>query len=430
MTRSLDEHAPPPDGRAATPARRRMSTWLALVVLGLALGMIAFPLIAMASPEAAQLPSSPRDVLEAAGIAATVLAWLSMLGTGAALSILRPWNAIGWLLLFAGFTTVGTLFGELYVQFALVLRWPLPGYPAVDWILPLFSTLSSVLIAVWVPLLFPTGSLPGRRWRPVAWAIGLVIVADITLRLFTDDSLEPFGRALPNPVAIGGDAGALAQALIGVTSVGLVASIILAYLSLITRFIRATGVERAQYKWFLAATGVVFVTVIGMAFTFVLGAEIAGVFYLLNLVAIGLPPIAIGIAVLRYRLYDIDRLISRTIGWALVTGIVVAVFAGVVLALQAVLAGVTQGETLAVAASTLLAFALFAPLRSRVQRAVDRRFDRARYDGERLVGAFGDRLRDETDLETIRAEVPATVDAAVRPVTVGLWLRERAGAER
>jgi hypothetical protein len=101
---------------------------------------------------------------------------------------------------------------------------------------------------------------------------------------------------------------------------------------------------------------------------------------------------------------------------------------GVVLALQALLAGFTQGETLAVAASTLAALALLQPVRRRIQVAVDRRFDRTRHDGQQLVGAFGERLRDETDLEIIRAEVPATVDAAVRPATVGLWLRERQGA--
>ncbi len=134
-------------------------------------------------------------------------------------------------------------------------------------------------------------------------------------------------------------------------------------------------------------------------------------------------PIAIEIAILRYRLYEIDRIISRTIGWALVTGILVAVFVAVVLTLQALLAGFTQGETLAVAASTLAAFALFQPLRRRIQVAVDRRFDRARYDGEQLVGAFGDRLRDEVELDAIRAEIPATIDLAVRPRQVGLWLR-------
>ncbi len=136
-------------------------------------------------------------------------------------------------------------------------------------------------------------------------------------------------------------------------------------------------------------------------------------------------PVAIGIAVLRYRLYEIDRLISRTIGWAIVTALLVGAFALLVLGSSAVLEPLTGGNTLAVAGSTLVVAALFTPLRARVQRAVDRRFDRARYDGERLVGAFGERLRDEVDLEVIRADVLGTVDQAVRPTTVGLWLRER-----
>jgi hypothetical protein len=138
-----------------------------------------------------------------------------------------------------------------------------------------------------------------------------------------------------------------------------------------------------------------------------------------------LVPIAIGIAVLRYRLYEIDRLISRTIGWALVTALLIGAFLLLVLASTELLRPLTGGNTLAVAGSTLIVAALFAPLRGRVQRAVDRRFDRARYDGERLLAAFGLRVRDEVDLETIRADVLATVDAAVRPAHAGLWLRER-----
>jgi hypothetical protein len=386
--------------------------------------MIAFLLVVSTLPESAALPGGPGgDPAESVGIAVTVLAWLSMLGTGTTLAIVRPRNAIGWLLLFAGVATVATYFGEVYVQIPLLLGWPLPAYPAVDWILPLWSTLSSVLIAVWVPLLFPDGSLPGRRWRPVAWVIGVLIVADVTLRLFTDDHLEPYGRALPNPIAVGGDAGAVAQAMIVVTSVGLVASIILAFLSLVVRFARAAGIERQQFKWFLASVALVFVTLIGMSVAFVVGIAIAGVFYVLNQVSVGLPPIAIGIAVLRYRLYEIDRLISRTIGWAIVTGILVAVFAAAVLGLQAALAGVTQGETLAVAASTLVAFALFAPVRRLVQRAVDRRFDRARYDGERVVAAFGERLRDRVDLKEVEADIETTVSAALRPGAVTVWVR-------
>lgn len=130
-----------------------------------------------------------------------------------------------------------------------------------------------------------------------------------------------------------------------------------------------------------------------------------------------------GVAILRYRLYEIDRLISRTIGWAIVTGLLVAVFAGAVVGLQALLAGFTQGQTLAVAASTLVAFALFQPVRRQVQRAVDRRFDRARYDAERTAGAFADRLRDETDIETVTADLTATTRAALAPAGLGIWIR-------
>jgi hypothetical protein len=134
-------------------------------------------------------------------------------------------------------------------------------------------------------------------------------------------------------------------------------------------------------------------------------------------------PIAIGIAVLRYRLYEIDRIISRSIAWAVVTGVLVAVFAGGVVALQAALAGFTQGETLAVAVSTLVAATLFQPLRRRVQRAVDRRFDRASYDGQRTVEAFAERLRDEVALDAVVADLHQTVATSIKPTSFGLWLR-------
>ena len=138
-------------------------------------------------------------------------------------------------------------------------------------------------------------------------------------------------------------------------------------------------------------------------------------------------PIAIGIAILRYHLYEIDRIVSRTIGWLAVTTIVGSVFVLAVVGLQAVLSPFTERNTLAVAGSTLVAAALFQPLRIRVQRSVDRRFHRARYDGERTVQALGSRLRDEVDLVRIRGAVIATADEAVEPAAAALWLRGSAG---
>ena len=134
-------------------------------------------------------------------------------------------------------------------------------------------------------------------------------------------------------------------------------------------------------------------------------------------------PIAIGVAILRYRLYDIDRLISRTVGWAIVTLVLLAVFGAGIVAIQAILVGVTQGETLAVAASTLAAFALFQPVRRRVQKAVDRRFDRARYDAARVVDGFSERLRDQLELATLGTEIVRVASETVRPASAAVWLR-------
>jgi hypothetical protein len=202
---------------------------------------------------------------------------------------------------------------------------------------------------------------------------------------------------------------------------------LLAVASLVIRYRRAAGVERAQLKWFAFVTAIsvpaFLVTVVLYGNTGV--APIASL--VAGLVAFGglaLLPIAIGIAVLRYRLYEIDRLVSRTISYGVLTAIVGGLFVGFILVFQAVLAPVTGSNELAVAGSTLLAAALFQPIRRRVQRIVDRRFNRSRYDAERTVAAFAERLRDEVDLEQLRAEILATVTATVEPSSVSLWLRE------
>jgi len=392
--------------------------------------MPVFMLVVVASPGSEELSSAPRgpeDVMLSLG---TVVAWLSMLITGAILSILRPRNPIGWLLLVSGACLILTNFAPTYAEAAVILGWSLPGYQLLDWLQPAFERLGSLLFIVWIPLLFPDGQLVGARWRPIAWAAVLLIPIFIALTFLTDNDDE-FGRTLPNPTALGGAAEEVAETVVSIMEVTLVGFIVLAFVSVIVRFRRSRGAARQQMKWFLGAVGLLFASQISTVVSWLLGAELlANSFYFAAELARGLVPIAIGIAVLRYRLYEIDRIISRTIGWALVTLLLVGSFVGLVLASTAVLEAITGGNTLAVAGSTLVVAALFTPLRSRVQRAVDRRFDRARYDGERLIGAFGERLRDEVDLETIRSDILGTVDQAVRPAGVGLWLRERQGGGR
>ncbi len=237
-----------------------------------------------------------------------------------------------------------------------------------------------------------------------------------------------------NPLIVGGVAGAVASFLSNVVATVLVViGGTLAVTSLVVRYRRAAVIERAQIKWFAA---VAMVTALGgianiAAYTASGAAAPMGALGVLNTISgfviysgLALLPVAIGVAILRYRLYEIDRLVSRTISWALMTLILGGLFVTAILVAQAVLAPFTGSNALAVAGSTLLVFALFAPIRQRVQRLVDRRFNRSRYDAERTVAAFAGRLRDEVDLEQLRSEILSTVSAAVEPSSVSLWLRD------
>jgi len=199
---------------------------------------------------------------------------------------------------------------------------------------------------------------------------------------------------------------------------------VLGVIGLLVRFHRSAGLARLQYRWLI--TAIVFVAVATLAWaiaTFVLSLDAYGLAWVAVVLAYPGVPIAIAVAVLRYRLYDIDRIVSRTIAYGLVTAVLFGVFAGVNLALQGVLSTVTANDSLTVAASTLAVAALFNPVRSRVQRVVDRRFNRARYDAEQTVAGLATRLRDELDLPTLASELDATVRRAIEPSSVGLWLR-------
>jgi hypothetical protein len=202
----------------------------------------------------------------------------------------------------------------------------------------------------------------------------------------------------------------------------MVVLLVVAAAALVVRWRRGDIVQRAQVKWVVGAAVVLLVAELLNVATFDPQDPVT-IFGIVATVAIVLVPLAMGIAILRYRLYDIDRIISRTIAYALVTGLLAATFATSVILSQSVLAMFIGGQTIAVAASTLAVFALFQPVLRRVRRAVDKRFDRARYDGERTASAFSDRLRHEVDMEAVNTDLRTTVSGALAPTTLAIWLR-------
>jgi hypothetical protein len=274
-------------------------------------------------------------------------------------------------------------------------------------------------------LVFPDGRLPSPRWRPLVAA--MLIAAPIAGLV---PALEPGRLAyypqFANPFGIEGFPG---RAIGAPAYVFLVLCVAVSAASLIVRWRRGGPVERAQLKWVAVAAILVGVSMTAYAVAFGPGVYNSVMDLLVGL-AFGYLPVAIGIAILRYRLYEIDRIISRGLAWTVVTALLVAVFAGSILVLQGVLAPVTGGSTLAVAVSTLIAAALFQPLRARVQRAVDRRFNRSRVDAQLAIDAFGAHLRDEVDLGALQGRLVGAVDATVKPARTALWIRSAAEAER
>ncbi len=325
----------------------------------------------------------------------------------------RPGNRIGPILLAFASLLAFYLAADAYIR----LPGTLPGAPLLAWLVTLLDGPMFLLVGTFF-LRFPDGRLPSRRWRLLP-GVQVLLVAVVTLSVALRPGPLPFYPTIDSPFgssAYPGDA-------VWTTAYGLlVATVLLSVVSLAGRWRRGGLVERAQLKWVVGGA-----VVVGLAMT--LYGVFAGPGRYSDLgdaavgVAFGCLGLAIGIAVLRYRLYEIDRIISRTIGWIVVTAILAAVFAAVVVGLQLALEPATGNNTLAVAASTLVAAALFQPLRGRVQRAVDRRFNRARVDAQRAIDAFGAHLRDEVDLAALRRALMETADEAVRPVAATLWLR-------
>lgn len=355
----------------------------------------------------------------ALGFAGLAAASITDASVGAILIVRRPGNVVGLVLLLAGNLLPATFLG--FIGGAVVEGRStdlLAGIAAMVGSLGITPTL--IVAGPLLALVFPDGRLPGRRWR---WPLGAIAVAVAVSSAVLVLRPGPVGNSLAdNPFGIAAFSGTerIWEFAVSLMLAAIPAAMLLGLAAVLVRLRRARGVELAQLKWFVAADVVVGVL---LAIAIADGAAEPTAFDILAMWSLSLPPLAVGVAIMRYRLFEIDRLIARTVSWAVVTGVLVIGFAGAVVALQAVLADLIQGQTIAVAASTLVGFALFQPLRRRVQSAVDRRFDRARYDAHRTVAEFADRLREEVDIATVTADLHATIQDAVKPRTVQLWIR-------
>jgi len=374
------------------------------------------------------LATSSVDVSASWGFRGSQSVFAVAAGTvGAVVGLRRPDNRVGWLFVAVGLLfAVESLVNEYTIATVLAIPGVQPAEPAIGWVLTWIWVLPVALALIFLPLVFPTGHLPSRRWRPVAWLGVLATVLLATVTAVAPGQIEQ-ATFLDNPFRPGLIDEPQVGTLFAVAMLPFALSFVLAVASLVRRFRAADDVARRQIKWFALAVAIAGSALAGYVASFVLESSpsVSKVFEILVIVSLLGLPVAAGLAILRYRLYDIDRIISRTIAYGIVSAALVATYALVILLLQGPMGDVLGGDTISVALSTLVVAALFQPLRSRVKMVVDRRFDRARYDGQRLADAFASRLRDEVDITAVTADLDATVRAAVRPVSASLWVRGR-----
>lgn len=391
---------------------RRFNSWSTWAVLGLVLAE---------SAGAVFLATRGAAAGSAATATATLVFVLAMATVGTLIGLRRPGQRIGWLLRLAALSFAT---GALIVTYAEVAFFVQPGSLPVgpplvilgDWVFGLGFGIS----ATYLLLLFPTGRLPSPRWRPVSWLAAISLIMMLLGILLGPSAFE--GLPIDNPLAMESSHPLLLLFegggfyLLFMTMLGSVASLVVRYRS-------AVGEERLQLKW--VAFGVVILGV-GVA-TSVLWELVNGVAELSDdtenlVIAVSLTmiPISIGVAILRYRLYEIDRIISRTVSYGAVVALIAAVFFGSVTLLGSLL---PDDSPLSVAASTLSVAALFNPLRRRVQRFVDKLFNRSRYDAGRTIDAFSARLRSEVDLDQLARDLQGVAAETMQPASLALWLR-------
>jgi len=386
---------------------RKRSTWVAWALLVVWTASVA----ALVGLSVANGNFQRQPLADTVGL---LLAFAAFMGVGALIVAHRPGNAIGWVFSAIGLLAVTGAMAEEYAGYAVRTRPALvPGGVLAGWYAGWAWYPTVTLVVIFTPLLFPDGRPPSPPWRLVAWLAGAGTAASVALAAVQPTIELDDGHVVDNPIGTAGvddPEGGMLDLLLGLL-------VVAAVVSLVVRFRRSRGDERLQLKWFTYAGALLPLILLGD----LLPDAVSSVLFA---VGISLLPVAAGVAVLRYRLYEIDRLINRTLVYGLLTALLAGVYAGLVLLLGR-LFGELGGRppSWAVAGATLVLAALFRPARRRIQAVVDRRFNRRRYDAARTVEVFSARLRDQVDLATLSAELLAVVDQTVQPTRTSLWLR-------
>jgi len=342
---------------------------------------------------------------------------------GASIVYRRPGNVMGWIFLAIGVLGGVQMFSGQYATVALAPDGPtLPGGALAAWFALLVQNWVGGCI-LFLVLLFPDGKLLSRRWRLLAWPMGTFIAVSLVISAVSPGPLTEFPSA-SNPLGIEG--ATLPEPMLAVGELVGAVCVVAVILSLILRFYFSRGEERLQLKWFTYATTVGISTPLLLSSLAPAAFEVLGrLLWTLGFLSI---PVSAGVAILKYRLYDIDRIINRTLVYAPLTAMLVALYVGGVVGLQYAFRALTgSGSQLAIVASTLLIAALFNPMRRRVQNFIDHLFYRRQYDAAKTLEAFSAKLRDETDLEQLNADLLSTVRETMQPEHVSLWLCPDAG---
>ncbi len=365
-------------------------------------------------------------------LALTAVTLLLYPTVGVLIASRRSENPLGWIFCVAAVTlAIGNL-GEAYMKYGLS-KHSLPAEAWLGWGGPLFDFPAFFTLFVSLCLLFPTGQLLSRRWRPLVWLAGAYIAAAFVKGAFASEFVSDSSQQLRSPVFIPAVARLFDLYQIPELILGLVL-LIGSLLSLVLRFRRSHGIERLQLKWFVYVVALSIVSFLAAGTVASLdpvnqGGLLGSVFWTTAIVGLesGVPAV-VAIAILRYHLYDIDRIINKTLVYGAVTLFLAGLDILLVFGFERLLAPIVSGSSLIVAGSTLAVAALIRPLRSRVQLIVDRRFYRHKYDATRILERFNLRLRDQTDLSALATEIGGVVQETMQPEHVSLWLRDTAGS--